>query len=87
MLLRVDERVCAADVYDGDVVTHPVSGGMVTVVAMMQLTPLVMISVPGRHEIDPLDASSDLLNAVPVDEVALDPAQVVHRHWRSAAPY
>ena len=89
MLLRVDERVCAADVYDGDVVTHPVSGETVTVVTMMQLTPLVMISVRGRHEINPLDndASNDLLNAVPVDELALDPEQVVHRQWRSAAPH
>lgn len=81
----MDAWTTAAEVYDGDVVVHPVSGVTVTIVMMMQLRPMVMISVPGIVEFDPLDnASINAIDVVEEDELSLEPDDAIYRRWRYA---
>lgn len=86
VLVHDGSWVPAATVYDGDVVLHPFSRHIVTVVGMLQLEPLTMLCVSGVAEFDPddNDAANELLNGR-VDELRLESGRMVFRRWRYSA--
>lgn len=85
VLRRVDEWVTAAEIYDGDVVAHPLTDKAVTIAAMMQLRPLKMIYLGGVIEFDPRDnTTGDELFAEGAGELDLQPDTPVLRLFQYA---
>ena len=54
-LIETDEVVDALDLYDGDVIEHPVTGAVMTITAHMHLTPHRLDLIPGIARFDVYD--------------------------------
>ena len=63
-LRRTDDHVAVEQLYDGDVIEHPRTGAVVTVVAAMQSAPPYLVLTPGV-----IDAGGDVSFDGPAEDL------------------